>query len=224
MYLQLFKDCASDAKIQAEVSTRMPFPSMSKLTVFFRASIWYHFLKFLDLRDEHSEFNFKTFYWFRHPIWKENSFKNYFFIVGVKVDVVVRGGFSFYGTEGYTISCTPALGPGKATCALQCHKLVLSGWCMAMMQQKSRCDTYETWSFISQFQKVNSLRVTHKCRVMEDLLGGIVWPLTSLHRTIDGLQTYHLEWSVMGGCWIICFWTLSYGAKSNGFCRCECVK
>lgn len=41
---------------------------------------------------------------------KENSFKHYFLTVGVKVEGVVGGVFGFYGTEGYTITCTPALG------------------------------------------------------------------------------------------------------------------
>lgn len=44
---------------------------------------------------------------------KQNSFKHYFFTVGVKVEGVVGGGFSFYGTEGYAITCTPAFGLGR---------------------------------------------------------------------------------------------------------------
>lgn len=38
-----------------------------------------------------------------------------FYTVRMRVEVVVGGGFSFYGTEGYAISSTPALGLGKTT-------------------------------------------------------------------------------------------------------------
>lgn len=58
--------------------------------------------------------------------------------------------------------------------------------------------------------------MTYKCKVMEDTLWRVVWSLNSLGMTSDVHQTHHLEGSVMGDCWIICFWTLSYGAKRMG--------
>lgn len=204
----------------------MASPSMSKhILYFFRTCIWHHFLNFQTYWMSIVSLILKHFCWFRHLAWERKIvLKIDFFTVGVKVEVVVGGGFRFYGTEECTVSCTPALGLGKTTWALLYHKLVLSGWCMATVQQKSRCDTYETWSCISQFSKANSLCVTHKCRVMEDFSWRVVWSLTFLGRTSDVLQTHHLEWSVMDGCWVICLWTLSCEVRSNGFCRCDCVK
>lgn len=202
----------------------MSFPSLGKFTVFFRASIWHHFLKFLDLRDEHSEFNFKTFDWFRHPTWEKKIVLKLLPHSGSEGR---SGGkrriqFLWYWRVHHLLhTCSWTREDHLSSSVPQAGTVwVVYGY------DATENQVWHIWSMtcISQFQKVNSLCVTHKCRMMEDLLWGIVWPLTSLHRTINGLQTYHLEWSVMGGFWKICFWTLSYGAKSNGFCRCECVK
>lgn len=154
---------------------------------------------------------------------KENSFKRYFLTVGVKAEGVVGGGFGFYGSEGYTITCTPALGLGRPPELFSATSWYCLGGVWLWYNRKAGVTHMRHEACISQFSQVNSLCVTHQCKVMEDFSWRIVWSLTSLGRTIDGLQTHHLEWSVMGGCWIICFWTLSYGAKSNGFCRCDCV-
>lgn len=90
------------------------------------------------------------------------------------MEVVVGGGSVFTVLKRAPSLAHLLLDGGKTTCALQCHRLVLAGWCVAVIQQKSRCDTQETRSCISQCWKANSLCVTHKCRVMEDFSWRVV--------------------------------------------------